>query len=57
VRQLFELEDFGPSQAVERFREMELKSNRSSRKPSPVPGGAATAYRSPRGLAVTATMT
>ena len=24
VRQLFELEDFGPSQAVERFREMEV---------------------------------
>ena len=24
VRQLFELEDFGPSEAVERFREMEI---------------------------------
>jgi len=28
VRQLFELEDFGPSEAVERFRDMDLATNK-----------------------------
>jgi hypothetical protein len=28
VRQMFELEDFGPSEAVERFREMGVASER-----------------------------
>jgi len=26
VRQMFDLEDFGPSEAADRFRDMELKS-------------------------------
>lgn len=30
IRQLFELEDFGPSEAVERFREMGVGTKKSS---------------------------